>query len=219
MPSCQGTRSEPSLLVCMHMHAGQCGDSDLGPPPTIRMPSEAAIESTAERRERGATGILAVDRHGNGSSTPAAARLLSGPMTWKPSACITTAESIMSTAPLKAIFAVSRKQKSNYTPSTHESQRLGHFSVPNTHSLRYAAACTTNARFVAFLYTFARPAQEVWLPGNDLQDPATWSVPPTCTQNFCRTKTARSSRLQTSPHSRQAPAAALRPTPAHHHHH
>jgi len=34
---------------------------------------------------------------------------------------------------------------------------------------------TTNARFVAFLSTFARPAQqpEVLLPGNDIQDPTT----------------------------------------------
>ena len=42
----------------------------------------------------------------------------------------------------------------------------------------------------------------------------------TCTQNFCRTTTARksrSSRLQTSPHSPQARAAALRQTPAHNH--
>jgi hypothetical protein len=39
------------------------------------------------------------------------------------------------------------------------------------------------------------------LPGNDLQ-----------------ATTVRSSRLQTSPHGRQARAAALRPTPAHHHH-
>ena len=30
---------------------------------------------------------------------------------------------------------------------------------------------------MAFLGTFARPAQEVWLPGNDIQDPTTWSVP------------------------------------------
>jgi hypothetical protein len=37
---------------------------------------------------------------------------------------------------------------------------------------------TTNARFVAFLGTFASPAQQVWLPGNDLQDPATWDAPP-----------------------------------------
>ena len=40
---------------------------------------------------------------------------------------------------------------------------------------------TTNARFVAFLGTFARPAQQVWLPGNDLQDPSSWVAPPLCT--------------------------------------
>ena len=34
---------------------------------------------------------------------------------------------------------------------------------------------------VAFLGTFAGPAQQVWLPGNDLQDPATWGAPPLCT--------------------------------------
>jgi hypothetical protein len=36
---------------------------------------------------------------------------------------------------------------------------------------------TTNARVVAFLGTFACPAQQVWLPGNDLQDPSTWDAP------------------------------------------
>jgi hypothetical protein len=51
------------------------------------------------------------------------------------------------------------------------------FGKYNTHAAAYA----TNARFVAFLGTFARPAQEVWLPGNDLKDPTTWSVPPLCT--------------------------------------
>ena len=51
------------------------------------------------------------------------------------------------------------------------------FGVPNNTISRHAAAYTTNARFVAFLGTFARPAQEVWLPGNDIQDPTTWSVP------------------------------------------
>ena len=40
--------------------------------------------------------------------------------------------------------------------------------VPNNTISRHAAAYTTNARFVAFLGTFARPAQEVWLPGNDV---------------------------------------------------
>jgi len=37
---------------------------------------------------------------------------------------------------------------------------------------------TTNSRFVAFLGTFARPAQQVWLPGNDLHDPSTLDAPP-----------------------------------------
>ena len=46
---------------------------------------------------------------------------------------------------------------------------------------RYAASYTTNARFVAFLGTFARPAQQVWLPGNDIQDRTTWDAPPFCT--------------------------------------
>jgi hypothetical protein len=60
----------------------------------------------------------------------------------------------------------------------HESHDEGGFGVPNNTILRHAAAYATNARFVAFLGTFARPAQEVWLPGNDLHDPATWSAPP-----------------------------------------
>ncbi len=59
----------------------------------------------------------------------------------------------------------------------HESHDEGGFGVPNNTISRHAAAYTTNARFVAFLGTFARPAQEVWLPGNDIQDPTTWSVP------------------------------------------
>ena len=42
---------------------------------------------------------------------------------------------------------------------------------------RHATSYTTNARFVAFLGTFARPAQQVWLPGNDLQDPTSWEGP------------------------------------------
>ena len=59
----------------------------------------------------------------------------------------------------------------------HESHDEGGFGVPNNTIPRHAAAYTTNARFVAFLGTFARPAQEVWLPGNDIPDPTTWSVP------------------------------------------
>jgi len=38
----------------------------------------------------------------------------------------------------------------------------------------------THDRFIAFLGTFDCPAQQVWLPGNDLQDPATWMPPPLC---------------------------------------
>jgi len=61
--------------------------------------------------------------------------------------------------------------------SLHESHDEGGFGVPNNTISRHAAAYTTNAHFVAFLGTFARPDQEVWLPGNDLQDPTTWIVP------------------------------------------
>jgi hypothetical protein len=62
----------------------------------------------------------------------------------------------------------------------HESHDEGGFGIPNNTITRRAAAYTTNARFVAFLGTFACPAQQVWLPGNDLQDPATWMPPPLC---------------------------------------
>jgi hypothetical protein len=61
----------------------------------------------------------------------------------------------------------------------HESHDEGGFGVPNNTITRRAAAYTTNARFVAFLGTFACPAQQVWLQGN-LQDPATWMAPPLC---------------------------------------
>jgi hypothetical protein len=62
----------------------------------------------------------------------------------------------------------------------HESHDEGGFGVPNNTITRCAAAYTTNARFVAFLGTFACPAQQVWLQGNDLQDPATWMAPLLC---------------------------------------
>jgi hypothetical protein len=62
----------------------------------------------------------------------------------------------------------------------YESHDEGGFGVPNNTITRRTAAYTTNARFVAFLGTFACPAQQVWLPGNDLQDPATWMPPPLC---------------------------------------
>jgi hypothetical protein len=60
----------------------------------------------------------------------------------------------------------------------HESHDEGGFVVPNNTISRHAAAYATNAEFVTFLGTVARPAHEVWLPGNDLHDPATWSAPP-----------------------------------------
>jgi len=63
----------------------------------------------------------------------------------------------------------------------HESHDEGGFGVSNNTITRHAASYTTNARFVAFLGTFARPAQQVWLPGNDIQDPTTWDAPPLCT--------------------------------------
>jgi hypothetical protein len=62
----------------------------------------------------------------------------------------------------------------------HESHDEGGFGVPNNTITRHAASYTTNTRFVAFLGTFARPAQQVWLPGNYLQDPSIWIAPPLC---------------------------------------
>ena len=58
----------------------------------------------------------------------------------------------------------------------HESHDAGGFGEKK----KREAAYTTNARFVAFLGTFACSAQQVWLAGNDLQDPATWMPPPLC---------------------------------------
>ena len=63
----------------------------------------------------------------------------------------------------------------------HESHDEGRFGAPNKTITRHAALYTTDARFVALVGTFARPAQQVWLPGNDLQNPATWDAPPLCT--------------------------------------
>jgi hypothetical protein len=60
----------------------------------------------------------------------------------------------------------------------HESHDEGGFGVTNNVITRHAASYTTNARFVTFLGTFASPAQQVWLPCYDLQDPATWDAPP-----------------------------------------
>ena len=55
----------------------------------------------------------------------------------------------------------------------HESHDEGGFGVPNNTITRNAPSYTTNARFVAFLGTFACPAQQVWLPRNDLKDSPT----------------------------------------------
>jgi hypothetical protein len=54
---------------------------------------------------------------------------------------------------------------------SHEPPEDG-FGVSNNTITRHAASYTTNVRFVVFLGTFARPAQQVWLPGNNLQDPS-----------------------------------------------
>ncbi len=100
----------------------------------------------------------------------------------------------------------------------HESHDEGCFSVSNNTITRHAASYTTNTRFVAFLGTFARPAQQVWLPGNDLQDPSSWVAPPSarsnvCTGTSCSSTTAPSSRQWHSPSSR--PRKALLPTQMH----
>ena len=62
----------------------------------------------------------------------------------------------------------------------HELHDEGGIGVKKNTITRRAAAYTTNARIIAFLGTFACPAQQVWLPGNDLQDPATWIAPSLC---------------------------------------
>ena len=94
----------------------------------------------------------------------------------------------------------------------HESHDEGCFSVTNNTITRHAASYTTNARFVAFLGTFARPAQQIWLPGNDIQDPTTWDAPSArsraCTGTSCSSTTAPS-RLHPNPRLR--PLAAAQP--------
>jgi hypothetical protein len=65
----------------------------------------------------------------------------------------------------------------------YESHDKGCFGVSNNTITRHNTSYTTNTRFVAFLDTFASPDQQVWLPGNDLQDPSSWVAPPLCTLN------------------------------------
>jgi hypothetical protein len=59
--------------------------------------------------------------------------------------------------------------------------RRGRIRRPQQHHHK-ACVVTTNARFVAFVGTFALPAQQIWLPGIDLQDPSTWDAPPASTE-------------------------------------
>ena len=51
----------------------------------------------------------------------------------------------------------------------HESHDDGGFGVSSNTITRLAASYTISARFAAFIGTFACPAQQVWLPGNDLR--------------------------------------------------
>jgi hypothetical protein len=91
----------------------------------------------------------------------------------------------------------------------HESHDEGGFGVTNNVITRHAASCTTNARFVAFLGTFDSPAQQVWLPGNDLQDPATWDAPLSSSSSMC-TRTSYCTTI--APISRQHHNKRRRPT-------
>jgi hypothetical protein len=61
----------------------------------------------------------------------------------------------------------------------HESHDESGSSIPNTTITRLMASYTTNARFVAFLGTFACPVQQV-AAGRDLQDCATLDAPALC---------------------------------------
>jgi hypothetical protein len=98
--------------------------------------------------------------------------------------------------------------------------RRGRIRRPQQHHhTRRAAAYTTDARFVAFVGTFASHAQQVLLPGNDLQDPATWDAPPLCTLKHMHEEllqhydcTDQPAAAQPAPPSAQA--AALLPTRA-----
>ena len=60
----------------------------------------------------------------------------------------------------------------------HLPHEQGGFGVTNNTVSRHAALYASTARFVAFLGTFSRDAQQVWLPGNNLDDPSTWVAPP-----------------------------------------
>jgi hypothetical protein len=85
----------------------------------------------------------------------------------------------------------------------------GGFFIPNNTITRRAATYTTNARFLAFLGTFACPAQQVWLPGNDLQEPATRRQ--RCCK--CRRKPAASARRLPRQQPPQTRPSAAQPPP------
>jgi hypothetical protein len=95
----------------------------------------------------------------------------------------------------------------------HESHDDGGFGVSNNTISRLAASYTTNARFVAFLGTFACPAQQVWLPGTDLQDPTSWDAP---LRTLARRTSYTTTNALISRHLPRHPLAVeLRPTQAH----
>ena len=112
--------------------------------PAQRGPGSHSPGATAARRARRATWSPAVDRHGSGSSASAAARLISGLMTWKPLACSTTAESISNTSPLTVNLAMTHifrahKKKCiyfyfplNFTQPTRTTRRTYLQNLPRT---------------------------------------------------------------------------------------
>ncbi len=94
-----------------------------------------------------------------------------------------------------------------------ESHNEEGFGFPNNTISRHATVYATNTRFVAFLGTFSRPAQEVWLPGNYFQDQATWNVPPLCTIKHLTIKHLHAALLQDYDFTEQ-PAADLPSLPS-----
>jgi hypothetical protein len=58
--------------------------------------------------------------------------------------------------------------------------RRGRIWRPQQHHHKLRSIIQNQRQVVAFLGTFVCPAQQGWLLGNDLQDPATWDSPPLC---------------------------------------
>ena len=101
----------------------------------------------------------------------------------------------------------------------HESHDEGGFGVSNNTITRHAASYTTNARFVAFLVTFARPSQRSGCQATTSRTPQVGLPLPSagssdCTGTSCSSTTAPSSRQWHSPRTRPQ-AAALLPTRTH----